>query len=203
MPPQRLGLFGGTFDPPHFGHLIVAQDAAEQLSLDCLLFVVAALPPHKLGEDLAPADLRLQMVEEAVARNPLLGVSDVELTREGPSYSVDTLRHYRRELPETELIFLMGVDQLAEFHDWQEPEAVGQLATLVAVARSGIDPKEIPPLEMPHGGRVEFKQIQVTRVDISSTEVRDRVRSGRSIQYMVPREVRTIIESNRLYQDGS
>ena len=203
MPPQRLGLFGGTFDPPHFGHLIVAQDAAEQLSLDRLLFVVAALPPHKLGEDLAPADLRLRMVEEAVARNPLLGVSDVELTREGPSYSVDTLRHYRRELPETELIFLMGADQLAEFHEWQEPEAVGQLATLVAVARGGIDPRDMPPMALPRGVRVEFKQIEVTRIDISSTEVREKVRSGRSIQYMVPREVRTIIERNRLYQDGS
>ena len=203
MPPLRLGLFGGTFDPPHFGHLIVAQDAAEQLSLDRLLFVVAALPPHKLGENLAPAELRLQMVEEAVARNPLLGVSDVELTREGPSFSVDTLRHYRSELPEAELVFLMGVDQLAEFHEWQEPEAVGQLATLVAVARNGIDPQGMPPLDMPLGGRVDFHRIEVTRVDISSTGVREKVRSGRSIQYMVPREVRTIIESNRLYQDGS
>jgi len=203
VPPLRLGLFGGTFDPPHFGHLIVAQDAAERLSLDRLLFVVAALPPHKLGEDLAPSELRLQMVREAVARNSLLGVSDVELTREGPSYSVDTLRHYRSELPEAELIFLIGADQLAEFHEWQEPEAVGQLATLVAVARKGVYPQEVPPLDMPHGIRVEFKQIEVTRVDISSTEIRERVRSGRSIQYMVPREVRTIIESNRLYQDGS
>jgi nicotinate-nucleotide adenylyltransferase len=203
VPPFRLGLFGGTFDPPHFGHLIAAQDAAEQLSLDRLLFVVAALPPHKVGEDLAPAATRLRMVEAAVARNHLLGVSDVELTREGPSYTVDTLRHYRTERPEAELVFLMGVDQLAEFHEWQEPEAVGHLATLVAMARNGIDPEALPPLDAPLGAKVDFRRILVTRVDISSTDVRRRVRSGRSIRYLVPRDVRTIIESDRLYQDGS
>jgi len=197
-----LGLFGGTFDPPHFGHLIVAQDAAEELSLDRLLLVVAARPPHKAGEELAPAAIRLQMVEAAVARNPMLGVSDVELTREGPSYTVDTLRHYRAEHPEAELTFLMGVDQLSEFHEWEEPETVGSLATLVAMAREGTDPQILSALDSTPGGGVQVRRIPVTRVDISSTEVRRRVRSGQSIQYMVPREVRKIIESNRLYQDG-
>jgi nicotinate-nucleotide adenylyltransferase len=203
VPFLRLGLFGGTFDPPHFGHLIVAQEAAERLELDRLLFVVAAVPPHKTGVKMTAASTRLEMVQAAVAGNPLFGVSDVELNREGPSYTVDTLRHFRAQYPETELTFLMGVDQLAEFHEWQEPETVADLAHLVVMGRGGIDPPNLPPLEPPLRKVVSFGELAVTRVDISSTEIRKRVRDGCSIRYHVPGEVRTIIESNRLYQEGS
>jgi nicotinate-nucleotide adenylyltransferase len=203
VPSLRLGLFGGTFDPPHFGHLIVAQEAAETLCLDRLLLVVAAVPPHKSGARMTAASTRLEMVKAAVAGNPLLGVSDVELRREGPSYTVDTLRHFRAEYPEAELVFLMGVDQLAEFHEWQEPEAVAALARLVVMGRDGVDPAALPPLESPLEEGVSFGDLAVTRVDISSTEIRKRVRDGCSVRYLVPREVHTIIESNRLYQEGS
>jgi nicotinate-nucleotide adenylyltransferase len=203
VPSLRLGLFGGTFDPPHFGHLIVAQEAAETLHLDRLLFVVAAVPPHKVGVNMTAASTRLEMVKAAVAGNPLLGVSDVELNREGPSYTVDTLRHFRAQYPEAELIFLMGVDQLAEFHEWQEPETVADLAHLVVMGRGGIDPTTLPPLEPPLRQGVSFGEVAVTRVDISSTDIRKRVRDGCSIRYLVPWKVHTIIESNRLYQEGS
>jgi nicotinate-nucleotide adenylyltransferase len=181
----------------------VAQEAAEQLSLDRLLFLVAKRPPHKLDEVLSPAELRLEMARAAVAGSPLLDVSDVELEREGPSYTVDTLRHMRGAHPDSELFFLMGADQLAEFHEWQEPAEIAELATVVAVSRDGTDMKKFPRVDLGSGILLEFQTIPVTRVDISSTEVRNRVREGRSIQHLVPEEVSRIIEKHRLYRSIS
>jgi len=203
VPGIRLGLFGGTFDPPHLGHLIVAQETAEQLSLDRLLFLVAKRPPHKLDEVLSPAELRLEMAGAAVEGSSCLEVSDVELDREGPSYTVDTLRHIRGVHPDSELFFLMGADQLAEFHEWQEPAEIAKLATVVAVSRDGEDMAGVPPVVLGSGDLLEFQTIPVTRVDISSTEVRRRVREGRSIKYLVPEEVHRIIEKHRLYRSIS
>lgn len=200
MPSLRLGLFGGTFDPPHIGHLIVAQEVVEQLGLDRLLFVVAGLPPHKVDDVLSAATVRVEMARSAVEGNDSLGVSEVELAREGPTYTVDTLRHYRGEYPDAELFFIMGADQLAEFHDWQEPEAIMELATLVAMDREGVDPDSLSPMDLGGGVALDFRRIPVTRMDISSSEVRRRVRDRRSVEYMVPGEVRKIIERNRLYR---
>jgi nicotinate-nucleotide adenylyltransferase len=203
VPPLRLGLFGGTFDPPHFGHLVVAQEVAEQLSLDRLLFLVAGLPPHKVGEKLSPPAIRLEMTRAAVEGNPLFDVSEVELMREGPTFTVDTLRQFRTAHPDAELFFLLGADQLVEFHEWQEPEAIAGLATLVAVRRNGVDPKQIPPVDLGSGKRLEFISPDVTRIDLSSSEVRARVREGRSIRYLVPESVRRIIRTHRLYRSIS
>ena len=200
MPSLRLGLFGGTFDPPHIGHLMVAQEVVEQLSLDCLLFVVAGLPPHKLGEVLSPPHIRAEMVRAAVGGNPLLDVSEVELGREGPTYTVDTLRHFRESYPDAELFFLLGADQLAEFHEWQDPEGIAGLATLVAVGRDGVAPDQVSPVDLGSGRGLNLMSLRVTRIDVSSSEVRARVRTGRSIRYLVPGEVRRIIETHRLYR---
>ena len=192
MTSLRLGLFGGTFDPPHLGHLIVAQDVFEALGLERLLFVPAGTPPHKTDKVISPAPLRLEMVRAITAGNDAFGVSEVELSREGPSYTVDTLSHYRDLYPEAEIFFILGADQAAAFDTWQDPEKVASLATLVVMARAGA--------AVPVGG---FSAVPVTRVDISATEVRERVREGRSIRYLVPDGVRKIIESNRLYRAGS
>ena len=200
MPPLRLGLFGGTFDPPHIGHLLVAQDVVEGLALDRLLFVPAGIPPHKEREDLTPAPIRLQMVKAAVQGNDTLGVSEVELGREGPSFTVDTLRHFRGMHPDGDLFFLMGADQVTEFQDWQDPEDVAELATLVAFTRDGAAPSTLSSKTLTSGAEVNFKQMPVTRIDISSTDIRERVEHGRSIQYLVPDDVRRIIESHRLYR---
>jgi nicotinate-nucleotide adenylyltransferase len=135
------------------------------------------------------------MTRAAVEGDPRLGVSDVELDREGPSFTVDTLRHFRRELPEAEILFLMGVDQLKEIHLWREFESLPTLSRLVAMARDGL-----PPEELRSAVSVEFHPISVTRVDVSSTGIRARVREGRPIRYLVPRSVRDIIEKNQLYQ---
>jgi nicotinate-nucleotide adenylyltransferase len=198
-----LGLFGGTFDPPHVGHLAVAQDAVEGLSLDRLLFLVAGLPPHKVGEVSSPGPIRVEMVRAAIAGNPRFEVSEVELGREGPSYTVDTLRRFRASFPDAELFFLLGADQLAEFHEWQDPEGIAQLATLVAVGRGGMDPDRMAPVELDSGEGLNFLSLPVTRVDVSSSEIRARVHSGRSIQYLVPEDVRGIIEKHRLYRSIS
>lgn len=192
MTPLRLGLFGGTFDPPHIGHLIVAQDVVEALGLDRLLFVPAGLPPHKADTVVSPAPLRLEMVRSIIVDNETFGVSEVELGRGGPSYTVDTLRHYRDLHPTAEIFFLIGADQAAALDTWQEPDRVAALATLVVMARDGAS--------VPVGG---FASVPVTRVDVSATEVRQRVLDGRSIRYLVPESVRKIIDRNRLYRTES
>jgi len=187
--PLRLGLFGGSFDPPHLGHLVVAQDVTESLGLHRLLFVPARNPPHKQDRSLAPASLRLEMTRALVAEDDRFGVSEVELSRSGPSYTVDTLRHYREAHPQAELFFIMGADQALVLESWHQSRVVEELATLVVMAREGTDP---PP--------GDFVPLQVTRIDISSSALRARVREGRPIRYLVPEVVREIIESNRLYR---
>ena len=203
MPTQRLGLFGGTFDPPHYGHLMVAQEAVDRLSLDRLVFLVAGIPPHKVGEVSSSPEIRMEMTRAAIAGNPAFQVSDVELNRQGPSYTVDTLRQFRAEYPDADLFFLLGSDQLAEFHEWQDPPGIAELATLVAVGREGLEPTEIGPIQLAPGEDLEFMYLSTVRTDISSTEIRSRVRDGRSIKYFVPEEVRRIIETHRLYRSIS
>jgi nicotinate-nucleotide adenylyltransferase len=174
------------------GHLVVAQDVVEALGLDRLLFVPAGEPPHKTEQEISSAPLRLEMVLAMAAGNDRFGVSEVELSKGGPSYTVDTLRHYRNLYPEAEIFFILGADQAAAFDTWQDPEKVASLASLVVMDRAGAG---IPP-----GG---FQSVPVTRVDISATEIRKRARAGRSIRYLVPDGVRQIIESNRLYRAES
>jgi nicotinate-nucleotide adenylyltransferase len=196
----RLGLFGGTFDPPHFGHLQVAQEAIEQLSLSRLLFVVAGLPPHKRREDLSPSHVRLEMIQAAVAGNPAFHVSDIELKRKGPSFTVDTLRRARSDDPGAQLFFLLGADQLAEFHEWKEPGEIARLATVVAVARSGLEPGDLPRVDLGNGAALDFQVLTVPRLDISSSDLRRRAREGRSLRYLVPEGVERTIETYGLYR---
>jgi nicotinate-nucleotide adenylyltransferase len=182
---------------------LAAQEAVEQLSLDRLFFVVAGLPPHKVGEELSEPALRAEMTRAAVGKDPAFEVSEVELGREGPTYTVDTLRHFRKAYPEAELYFLLGTDQLLEFHEWQEPGEIAGLATLVAVGRAGVDPEGLPPLDLGSGRTLEVLTLPIPRVDVSSSAIRDRVREGRSIRYLVPEEVRRIIETHCLYRSIS
>ena len=190
---MRLGVLGGTFDPPHVGHLIVASDVCAALGLDRLLFVPAAAPPHKRGRVCAPAALRLEMVRAATAGDARFEVDDLELRREGESYSADTLRQLAAREPDAQLFFVIGVDQLREFASWREPDVVARLATLVVVSRAGEDAAD--------AGEVAFPvlPVQVTRIDLSATEIRSRVQDGEPIRYLVPDAVREIIEREGLY----
>jgi len=179
---------------------MVAQEAVEQLDLDRFVFIVAGLPPHKVGEPLTAPEIRLEMTRAAIAENPVFHVSDLELRRTGPSYTVDTLRYFQDAYPEASLFFVLGADQLAELNDWRDPGRILEMATLVAVARDGNEPRL--PSSIQEGGWAEGRVVDLpsVRVDISSSEIRARAGAGRSIQYLVPEGVRRIIEDHRLYQ---
>lgn len=202
--PRSLAFFGGTFDPPHLGHLIVARDVAEALDLEAVFFLPARVPPHKQDEDVSGGEVRLEMLKGAVQDDEVLGVSDVELRRDPPSYTVDTLRELKERIPTADLHFVIGTDQLAELDRWKEPEEVARLARLVVVTRPGEDgaddgrsgaPSDVTcPLDVP------FELVPVTRIELSSTRIRARVREGRSIRYLVPDSVRRIIEREGLYK---
>jgi nicotinate-nucleotide adenylyltransferase len=189
---RRLGVFGGTFDPPHHGHLIAASDAYAALRLDRLLLVPAADPPHKKGAVHASAEQRLRMLRAAVAGDPRFEVVELELRRAGPSYTVDTLRELRGLEPDAELVFLLGIDQFRALESWREPETVASLARLGVLSRDGESPVT--------GGRFPAEHVPITRVDISATEIRRRAAAGESIRYLVPEAVRAIVEEEGLYR---
>ena len=192
--PGGVGVFGGSFDPPHVGHLLVAVDAAERLGLDRVLFVPTAAQPLKRGREAAPAAVRVAMVEALVADDARFAVERLEVDRGGLSYTVDTLATLADRCPGRELVLLAGADVLATFARWREPHRVRQLATLVVLARgdadaAGPDFPGGPPTMLP-----------TRRVDVSSTEVRARLSAGRSIRGFVPDAVAEIIRSAGLYR---
>jgi nicotinate-nucleotide adenylyltransferase len=193
----KLGLFGGTFDPPHTGHLIAAQDAALALGLDRVLFVPASVPPHKQHRAVTPAEFRLRMLALALGDDSRFAIEPVELERAGPSYTVDTLRELRRRLS-GEWTLLLGADQYAEFATWREPEEVLRLATVGVLERGGTWPAAAGPTAFP-GAADGVVRVAVTRVDISSTTIRQRVAAGISIRYLVPPRVEAFIAERGLY----
>lgn len=174
--PDRIGVFGGTFDPPHVGHRIVALDVVERLPLDRLIIVPAARPPHR--DAILPGDVRLALVRRAFAGEPRLEVSDVEFRRDGPSYTVDTLERIAAAHPGDRLFLVLGSDQYKGLSGWRSPERIVQMADLAVLRRAG---GTIVADE-----RFPFRPVDVTRVDLSSTEVRRRLAAGRSIRYLVP-----------------
>ena len=196
---MRLGLFGGTFDPVHLGHLILAEQCREACRLDRVWFVVAGTPPHKLGDRTAVAH-RLEMVRIAIAGHASFAVSEIETSRPGPHYSVETLDAVHRDRPEDDLFFLIGADSLADLPFWREPGRIAQLATIVVVNRPGIN--EVDPASLPDLGPGAHPLVAVTipPIGIASTDLRRRLAEGRSIRYMVPRGVEAYIEAQALYQ---
>ena len=199
---MRLGIFGGTFDPPHVGHLLAASDVFEQLALDRLLFVPAAIQPLKARRTTAPANHRLAMVRLTTGGDARFGVDSVELDREGLSYTVDTLREFARQLPSAELFFLVGADVLSTFAQWRDPYTVLELATLAVMTRRADDGTQ--GLDDTIGLDAELAR-RITRVatrrfDISSTEIRERVLAGRPIHGFVTDAVAGYISSHGLYR---
>lgn len=180
-------MLGGTFDPPHLGHLVVAQDVVEALGLDRLLVIPAGDPPHR--DAVLPAPMRLELVREAFRGDDRIEVSGLETRREGPSYTVDTLARIREDRSPAELWLVVGVDQLRELHEWRAPERIAELARLAVMSREG---------ERPEPGDVrvdvDFRPVEVTRVDLSSTRIRRRLREGRPIRYLVPERIRQRVE---------
>lgn len=191
---MNIGLFGGTFDPPHTGHLIVAQDALSALGLDAIAFVPAANPPHKRDTVISPAELRTRMLELALAGDGRFGIERLELERPGPSYTIDTLRELATRQPEVRWTLLIGADLYAEFRTWRDPAGIRRLARVAVLARPGghgmQDPASLAAADL---------RVDVTRIDISATDVRRRVAAGLPIRYLVPAAVEKFISEQRLY----
>ena len=196
---MRLGIFGGSFDPPHIGHLLAAVDAYESLALDKLYFVPAATQPLKVGMSAAAAHQRLAMVTLLVGADPRFGVDAVEIDRAGLSYTVDTLETFAQRFPQAERFFLIGEDAMAAFGAWRNPEQILKLAKLAILRRQGgvgnVSTVDSEP-SLPSGTIALATRL----VDVSSTEIRDRVRSGKSIRGFVPESVAAFIETERLYR---
>ena len=184
---MRTALYGGSFDPIHHGHLILAREAMEQLALDRVVFIPAAQSPHKLARIPASPQVRLAMVRAAIACEPRFECDASETEREGPSFTVDTVEAWRAKAPGDELFCLIGEDNVRELPTWRRYAELRQMVQFVVFGRDA----SAPPHDFPHVDR---------RVDISATEVRKRVAQGHSIRYLVPDAVREIIESHRLYQ---
>ena len=200
---MRLGIFGGTFDPVHYGHLLLAECCREQCRLDAVWLLPTAVPPHKQLREPTPAAQRIEMLELAIAGNPAFSVCRYEAERGGVNYTVDTLAHFREEDPSRELFLLLGADMLADLPNWRSAARVVELALPVAVCRPGCGPIDFDPL----GGIATAERIEQMRrhrvempeIGISSTEIRRRVELGQSIRYRMPRAVEMYIETHRLY----
>ena len=209
---MNIGIYGGTFNPPHLGHLLLAQSAIDALALDRVLMVPAFRSPFKLMSESLPAETRAEMVALAVSGNDRLACEYYEVRRGGVSFTVDTVRHLRTVHPQDHFFLLMGADTFNEFPLWKEPEAIAGLATIAVAQRPGVelDPASVtsaPATSAPATGSSAisapaFRRFDMPLVDISSTDIRRRVREGRSIQYLVPWTVQVFIESHGLYRES-
>jgi nicotinate-nucleotide adenylyltransferase len=187
---MTIGLFGGSFDPIHHGHLLVAQQALEALGLEEVRFVPAQEQPFKAGRHAAPAEARARMVSLAIAGEPRFVLERIELDRPGPSYTVDTLRALRAREPGREFALLVGADAARELAQWREADTLPTLARLVILSRPGAEPPTLPwPVE----------RVPVPAIDISATAIRRRVSEGRSVRFWVPEAVAEFIRAEGLY----
>ncbi len=186
---------GGTFDPIHIAHLIIAEEALDLLGLSRVIFVPSARPPHKSGDDVTPVEHRLEMVRLAIEGNDRLALSDIEVRRTEPSYTVETVRQFRREFGEHEkLYFIMGADSLTQFFTWKDPLELISSCEFVVVPRPGVEPGAGDPRL-----REKAHMLDTPLIDVSSSDIRERVRTGRSIRYLVPPSVSAYIREKNLY----
>lgn len=201
---MRIGIFGGTFDPIHNGHLLLAECCRQTCELDEVRFIPAAIPPHKRQQTITPDKKRLEMLRLALGGDSHFTLSDVEIKRGGISYSAETLQEIKKESPEDELFFLMGADSLADFPTWKDPQIICNLALPVTVYRHGSPTPDFSPLA-PFFKKERFQklqkyQVEMPIIDLSSTDLRERIAQKKSIRFRVPKSVERYIETNQLYQ---
>lgn len=201
--PRRLGIFGGTFDPVHYAHLLLAETCREQCELDEVWLMPAFTSPHKLKHEAAPARQRVEMLRLAIGGHDRLQVSTMEIDRGGVSYTVDTLEAIHRQLPESELFLLMGADSLEDLPHWHAPERICELAVPVGVRRSGLPEPSLQALQQlvspQRLARFERAQVSMPMMELASSDLRSRVERGLSIRYRTPRAVETYIQTQGLY----
>lgn len=188
---KRIGILGGTFNPVHLGHLMIAQMVLEKFDLDKVVFIPSSLPPHKNGRDVIPADYRMAMVQWAVKDNALFEVSDYEVKKGGKSYSIDTVTYLRGCYPPgTKFFFIIGNDHLTKLHTWRRIEEIVKIVSFVAVYRPGVEAVR---------SRIKTKSIVIPGVAASSSDIRRRIAAGKTVRYLVPDRVLGYIEKHKLY----
>jgi len=187
---MKIGVIGGTFNPVHIGHLILAEEAREKLGLDKVILIPTAMPPHKDASGIAPAEDRLKMLKLSVKGNKFFSVSDMEIRRRGRSYTIDTLRELKRRFARDEIYFIIGSDLLKYLNEWKDLGQILEMVKFVAATRPGYPLEQIPDC---------IDTIPIRAVDISGFEVRECVLKGRSFRYLVPEAVFNYITKNKLY----
>jgi nicotinate-nucleotide adenylyltransferase len=205
---QRIGVFGGTFDPVHLAHLIMAEQCREQGQLDQVWFVPAARPPHKQDRPCTPFAQRVEMLALAIAGQPAFQVEELEKDRPGPSYTADTLAELRRQHPEDVFFLLVGSDTLADLPHWYEPVRVIEAAGLLIWVRPNwpaLSASELRThLQLPESVPLSLQVVRGPSIDISSSDLRQRASTGRSLRYLVPRAVECYLQERHLYRpDGA
>ncbi len=200
---MRMGVFGGTFDPVHYGHLLVAESCREELQLDQVRLIPAAVSPHKLGERVTDGHARADMLKLAVSGYPEFIVDRRELKRTGPSFTVDTLTELSAEYPDAELFFLMGADSLRDLLTWRDPSLIARLATLVVCNRPSVPPIDPAQIIKWVGAEIASNVISVAipDTDLSASDLRNRAREHRSLKFRMPRAVEAFIHQHGLYTD--
>ena len=204
---ERMGLFGGSFDPIHFGHLILARSVAEQIGLSRVIFLPSALPPHKPTHRLTHARHRREMVLRAIDGESMLAFSEFDLERCGPTYTIDTVEHFSKALgPGTALHWIIGGDTLSDLITWHRAKELVDACTILTVARpgfTGIDRSTLGSVFSDEQiARLQAGIVATPLIDIAATQIRERIRRGQSIRYLVPESVRRYIEEHQLYRGG-
>ena len=188
---MKIGILGGTFNRVHIGHLILAEEAREKLCLDRIVFVPANLPPHKDNKNIAPADTRLKMLKLAIKGNKYFSASDIEIKRQGRSYTIDTLNEFKRKYPADELYFIIGSDLLKYLDAWKDLNEINKMIKFVAATRPGYPLEEIPAY---------IQTLKIRAVDVSGFEVRQCIKEDKSFRYLVPDVVFNFINKKGLYK---
>ena len=202
---MRLGIFGGSFDPIHYGHLLLAEYCRESCDLDRVLFIPASMSPHKVGRRPASDSARIEMLHLAIAGQAAFEASRIEIDRGGVSFSVDTLEAIHAEQPTAELFFMMGADSLVDFGTWRSPKRICELAIPIVVARPGINLPNLdlisPFVDDRRLEKIQACQVIMPQIGLSSSEIRSRTAAGKSIRYQTPRAVEKYIETHNLYRE--
>lgn len=201
---QAIGIMGGTFDPIHYGHLTAAEFARAEFKLAKVLLMLAARPPHKQEELILDEEHRLEMLKLAIRDNKFLEVSALELNRPGYSYTIDTIRYFLDNCPQKKIYFIMGADALFTLHTWKEVDQLSRLCNFIVVTRPGYQLKKEDPQydRLPPGFWDNVSNLEIPGFDFSSTEIRARVKQGKTIKYMVPPQVEQYIRRHNIYKLG-
>ncbi|MCM8789982.1 MAG: nicotinate-nucleotide adenylyltransferase [Candidatus Omnitrophica bacterium] len=191
---MKIGIIGGTFNPIHIGHLILAEEAREKLGLKKIIFVPTYMPPHKNNSHIAAAKMRLKMAKLAIQGNNVFSVSDIEIKRKGRSYTIYTLKEFQKKFPKDDLYFIIGSDLLNYLKEWKDLDEIIKMVKFIVATRPGYPLEKIPSY---------IKTMPIRAVDVSGFEIRSRIRENKSFRYLVPEAVYKFIKKNRLYRDGS